>query len=84
MYCCIVPYTALVHQYTKIPHTALARQYTKNKISYMSCLPKYDIFSHFLHIYLVEDKAEFWKMSEMHQKCPILQISYMYEIQIFI
>ena len=34
--------------------------YTKNKISYMSCLPKHVIFSHFLHMYLAEDRAEFY------------------------
>ena len=44
----------------------------------MSCLPKYDISN----TYLAEDRARFMQTYEMYWKsCPILQISYMYEIK---
>ena len=55
--------------------------WTKTEISYMSRLPTYDIS----YTYLAEDRAEFMRTSEMCRKsCPILQIYYMYKIQIFI
>ena len=56
------------------------------KIRFPTC-PVYQnmTFSHISYTYLAEDRAEFWRMNETCQKCyPILQISYMYEIQIFI
>ena len=42
-------------------------------------------FSDTSFTYQIEDRAEFMQTNEMYRKsCPILQISYMYEIQIFV
>ena len=46
----------------------------------MFCVPKHDISN----IYLAEDRVEFYANEMCRKSCPILQISYMYEIQIFI
>ena len=59
---------------TKLTCEVVNTTSTKNKISYMSCLPKM-IFSHISYTYLAEDRVECWKMDKICQKCcPILQI----------
>ena len=60
--------------------------WTKSKISYMSCLSQQDISSHFQHIPAWQRIGwNFMQTNEMCRKsCPILQISYMHEIQIFV
>ena len=50
--------------------------HTKNKISYMSCLPKHDIS----YIYLAEDRVEFNEISALSYRFPILYYI-MYKIQ---
>ena len=55
--------------------------WANTKISYLPCLQKHDVS----YTYLVEDRAKFHANEEMCRKsCPILQLSYMTEIQTFI
>ena len=66
----------------------LHNPYTGPKLRFptMSC-PAYQnmTFPHISYTYLAEDRAGFYQTYEMCRKsCPILQISYMYEIQIFV
>ena len=61
---------------------------TGQKLKFPMC-PAYQnmTFPHISYTYLAEDRADFYanKINEMCRKsCPILQISYIYEIQIFI
>ena len=62
------------------------RACTRPKLRFPTCpkLPKHDI-PHISYTYLAEDKAKFMQTNELCRKsCPILQISCMYEIQIFL
>ena len=59
---------------------------TRPKLRFATC-PVYQnmTFPHISYTYLAEDRAKFMQTNEMYRKfCPILQISYMYEIQIFV